>query len=142
MKESTSGEDWRSGTEDFMNESPRNSSENPIISSPRFLLLLFLDIEHMNPTAINGMERTEMSAVKPRSEMIHAVTVVPMLAPMITPTAWVRVRSPAFTKLTTITVVALDDWMIAVMPSPVSTLLKGFDVMAARKDFNLSPAAF
>ena len=142
MNERTSGDDCRSGTEDFMNESPRNSSEKPIISSPIFLLLLFLDIEHMNPTAISGMDSTEMSAVKPSREMIQAVTVVPIFAPIITPTACVRVSSPAFTKLTTITVVALEDWMIAVMLRPVSTLLKGFDVMAARKDLSLSPAAF
>jgi len=36
----------------------------------------------------------------------HPVTVVPMLAPMITPMAWVRFISPAFTNPTTMTVVA------------------------------------
>ena len=36
----------------------------------------------------------------------HPVTVVPMLAPMITPIAWVRFMIPAFTNPTTITVVA------------------------------------
>ena len=41
--------------------------------------------------------------------MIHAVTVVPILAPIITPIDWESVRSPAFTKLTTITVVAEED---------------------------------
>ena len=41
--------------------------------------------------------------------MIHAVRVVPKLAPMITPIDSVRVNRPAFTKLTTITVVAEDD---------------------------------
>ena len=56
--------------------------------------------------------------------------------------ACIRVRSPAFTKLTTITVVALDDWITVVMPNPVSTPLKGLDVMEERKFLNLSPAAF
>ena len=36
----------------------------------------------------------------------HPVTVVPMLAPIITPIACVRFMIPAFTKPTTITVVA------------------------------------
>ena len=38
---------------------------------------------------------------------IWPVTVVPMLAPMMTPMACVRVMSPASTKLTVMTVVAL-----------------------------------
>ncbi len=37
---------------------------------------------------------------------IHAVTVVPTLAPMITLMACLKVMSPEFTKPTTITVVA------------------------------------
>jgi hypothetical protein len=44
--------------------------------------------------------------------------------------------------LTTITVVALEDCMIAVMKSPVSTLLKELDVIAARIERILSPATF
>ena len=40
------------------------------------------------------------------------------------------------------TVVAEDDWMSAVMPTPVITLLNGLEVMAERKPLNLSPAAF
>ena len=51
----------------------------------------------------------EMSALKPNHATIHAVTVVPMLAPIITPIACAKVRRPAFTKLTTITVVADED---------------------------------
>lgn len=48
------------------------------------------------------------------------VTVVPTFAPMMTPTAWVRESSPALTKPTTMTVVAEDDWMTAVITSPAS----------------------
>ena len=40
------------------------------------------------------------------------------------------------------TVVALEDWIMAVIPSPVSTPLTGFEVIAARKFLNFSPAAF
>jgi hypothetical protein len=56
--------------------------------------------------------------------------------------AWVRVSSPAFTKLTTITVVALDDWIAVVMPNPVSTPLNGLDVIEDKKLRSLSPALF
>ncbi len=80
-----------------------------MIICPVFFLFCRLDIVKMNPTAIRGMERMDISALKPSSDMIHAVTVVPILAPMITPIAWARDNRPAFTKLTIITVVALDD---------------------------------
>ena len=104
--------------------------------------MLFLEMKKTKPTAISGIERVEMSAVNPSMEMSQAVTVVPMFAPIITPIAFARESSPAFTKLTTITVVALEDWIMAVMQSPVSTCLNGVDVIDARNDLNLSPAAF
>ena len=84
----------------------------------------------------------EMSALNPSQATNQAVTVVPMLAPIITPIACTKVRRPAFTKLTTITVVADEDWMMAVIPRPVITRLKGLEVMAERKPRSLSPAAF
>ena len=74
--------------------------------------------------------------------MTQAVTVVPMLAPMMTPMACVRFISPALTKLTTITVVALDDWMSAVTRTPVMTPMKRFLVIAARMARRRSPANF
>ena len=43
------------------------------------------------------------------STMSHAVMVVPMLAPSRTPTASRIVRSPAFTRLTKVTVTAEED---------------------------------
>jgi hypothetical protein len=61
---------------------------------------------------------------------------------MITPIACPRDSSPALTKLTTITVVADEDWMIDVIPSPVITPLNGLEVIADRKLLSLSPDAF
>ena len=138
----TSGVWRKSGTESFMKESPRNSKLNPTISSPIFLRLSFFEFENRNPKIIIGTARMEMSALNPNHETIQAVTVVPMLAPIITPMACVNVRSPAFTKLTTMTVVADEDCMIDVIPKPVRTPLKGFEVIADKKPLNLSPAAF
>ena len=91
--------------------------------------------------AIKGTEKTEMSTENPRA-VTQAVRVVPMLAPMITPMALPRVRRPAFTKLTTMIVVAEEDCTRAVTPRPVSTRLNLFEVICARKDLNLSPAVF
>ena len=61
---------------------------------------------------------------------------------MMTPIDWPSVISPALTKLTTITVVALDDWMSAVIKIPVSTPITRFFVMAARILRRRSPANF
>jgi hypothetical protein len=53
-----------------------------------------------------------------------------------------RVRRPALTKLTTITVVAEDDWMSAVISIPVNTPATRFVVIAVRILRSLSPANF
>ena len=74
--------------------------------------------------------------------MIQAVTVVPMLAPMITPIDWVNVNNPALTKLTTITVVADEDWINAVISIPVRTPVMRLVVMAVKILRKLSPANF
>ena len=139
---STSGVSLRFGTDSFINERPRKSNEKPTTSSPIFCRWFFLEFEQRKPTAISGMARIEISALKPSHATNHAVTVVPILAPIITPIACARVRSPAFTKLTTITVVADDDWISDVIPKPVITPLNGLEVIAVRKPRSLSPAAF
>ena len=70
------------------------------------------------------------------------VTVVPIFAPMMMPTAWVSFMIPEFTKPTTMTVVADDDWMIAVTPAPKRTALIGFDVSFSRILSSLPPESF
>ena len=75
-------------------------------------------------------------------DTIQAVMVVPMLAPMMTPTAWFRVMSPALTKPTTMTVVAPELWMMAVIRAPTPTAMKRLLVSMPRKSFILLPADF
>ena len=75
-------------------------------------------------------------------DTIHAVMVVPMLAPMITPTAWDRFNTPALTKPTTMTVVAPLDWMIAVINAPNATARNRLLVSIPRKLLILLPAVF
>ena len=61
--------------------------------------------------------------------MIHAVSVVPMLAPMMTLMAWPSVNRPADTNETVITVVADDDCTAHVTPVPVNMPAKRLVVM-------------
>ena len=124
------------------NESPIKRNEKPKMNSPMLLRLpLPLNINGI-PIASKGMAKAAMFTLKPTAEIIQAVTVVPMLAPIITPILCTSVINPAFTKLTTITVVALDDWMRAVIRIPVSTPITRFFVIAANMLRRRSPANF
>ena len=105
-------------------------------------LFLDLNIVRINPTAMSGTATVAMPPRKPTKEKSQAETVVPMLAPIITPIDCARLKSPAFTKLTTIKVVAADDCMQAVIVRPVRILLNAFEVIIARKLLSLSPATF
>ena len=81
-------------------------------------------------------------AIAPISSAISCpVIVVPMLAPMMIQTACFSVIRPEFTNPTTITVVADEDWMTAVMAAPTRTPLIRFEVSFSRIDFILFPAA-
>ena len=76
------------------------------------------------------------------SDMIQAVNVVPMLAPMITDMAWASVSKPALTNETVITVVAVDDCTEAVTNIPVRSPVKRLVVIAPRMCRNCEPAIF
>ena len=70
----------------------------------------------------------------------HAVTVVPILAPMMTLIACFKVINPEFTKPTTMTVVADELWMTAVIPNPVRRPTIRLDVSLLRSERRLLPA--
>ena len=142
MNESTSGCCLRSGTLFFISERPRKSRENPITSSLMLRSFSLFERLSTNPRAISGTAMMDMSALNPNTAMIQAVIVVPMFAPIITPIAWASDSRPALTKPTTITVVALEDWITAVIPNPVSTPLKGLEVIAPSRCRSPEPAAF
>ena len=76
------------------------------------------------------------------ADMIHAESVVPMLAPMITEMAWARVSRAALTNETVITVVAAEDWTATQTSMPVSTPVKRLVVMAPRTWRSCGPAIF
>ena len=73
------------------------------------------------PNAIEGMAIVAIFILKPRIATSQPVTVVPIFAPMMTPIDCSRVIRPAWTKPTSITVVALDDWIAPVTINPVTT---------------------
>ncbi len=85
--------------------SPMNRTPNPRTTSPIFLTPCSLK----NITITTPMITTR-GAISDRLNAISCpVTVVPILAPRITPDACIRFIRPELTKLTTITVVALED---------------------------------
>ena len=85
----------------------------------------------MMPIKKAGKTTMVRSTLKP-SDMIHAVSVVPMFAPMMTEMAWARVNRPALTKLTVMTVVAEEDWTAQVTNIPVSIPVKRLVVIAPK----------
>ena len=80
------------------------------------------------------MANASILKLNPNSATTHAVTVVPMFAPNITPTDCSSVSSPAFTKETSMTVVAPDDWIIIVRKQPVSSPTKRLPVIKDSAD--------
>ena len=70
----------------------------------------------------------------------HAVTVVPTLAPMMTLMACRRFIRPELTKPTTMTVVADELWMMAVMPRPVRKPAPTLPVILSSSVRSLPPA--
>ena len=76
------------------------------------------------------------------ADIIHAVSVVPIFAPIMTDIACANVRRPALTNETVMTVVAVEDWTDAVTSIPVSMPVKRLVVMAPRTCRNWGPAIF
>ena len=81
-----------------------------------------------------------MLTLNPNNKTNHAVIVVPILAPIITPADCLRFNRPAFTRLTVITVVTEDDCTIAVELKPVITPLNLFEVIDPNILRSRSPA--
>ena len=133
---------FMSGTEDFkksrpISRRPRPTNNSPVLRHPGFLQN---DIITPNPTS--GSASDESSSLKPRAAIIQAVVVVPRFAPIITPILSRKVSKPAFTKLTTITVVAEDDCITAVTRVPEKTPLKRFPAIERMTVRRRSPETF
>jgi hypothetical protein len=93
--------------------------------------------------AIMKVGHTKFVTLNPcATDIIHAVIVVPMFAPIMTEIACANVRRPALTKLTVITVVAVELCTAAVTKTPVSIPVNRFVVMVPRICRKPGPAIF
>ena len=117
---------------------PVNNIPKPNIIFPISLLFFALaNITNAAPTNTNnGAIWSNLNATN------WAVIVVPILAPIIIPAACAKLISPALTKPTTITVVALLLWITIVTIAPIATPIRRLLVTFSRIDFKPSPAAF
>ena len=88
-----------------------------------------------------GKTTTVRSRLYP-NDIIHAVRVVPMFAPMMTEMACASVSKPAETNETVITVVADDDWTAQVTIVPVNIPLSRLPVIRPKMCLKLGPANF
>ena len=121
---------------------PRNMKAKPNTNSPKLRTLFLRTYERAIPKPKMGHTKLLMLNWKPNMDMIHAVAVVPILAPIITGIACLSVRRPAFTKLTVMTVVAVEDCTAAVTNVPVKRPPKRCLVMVPRTARRCPPVSF
>ena len=131
--------------EEDIKSSPINKKPNPVNISP--ICLFFASRANKTiPAPIPTRRGAKNSgfSISPHSlmETIQLVTVVPIFAPIIIPTACVRFIIPALTKPTTITVVADELCTIAVIPAPISTPKSRLEVNTPKSCCIRLPADF
>ena len=93
------------------------------------------------PTAIKGKASFAIENFKPSNATIQPVLVVPILAPIMTPIALLKVRTPALTKPMVANVVAVDDCTTMVRVIPENIAFKGESVKRTSHCLNASPAS-
>ena len=121
----------------FIMEIPTKSIPKPKMMEPISRTRCFLKNRYKIAPAnkISGAYALKLKAVS------CAVIVVPILAPIMTPMACVRLRSPELTKPMTMTSVAEELWIIKVTSTPTATAIKRLLVAFSRMTRSLSPAA-
>ena len=138
-------------TAPLISSMPYMRMEKPIITRPTSRRRCFLEpiISRMPASASRGEKflgfrklTKKLSLSMPVRDSSHAVSVVPMLDPMMTPMVCPSSITPEFTRPTSITVMAEEDWMAMVIPAPSSRLLMGVEVMRLRRRSNRPPAIF
>ena len=78
----------------------------------------------------------------PERLVIHAVSVVPMLAPKMMLMVWLNCMMPELTRPTSMTVVAEDDCTAMVMTAPRTMLIQGLAVIFRSISSRRPPAIF
>lgn len=133
----------QSGNDSRIKDKPKKRMANPKIASP-YKRIFSLDRNIKGKAKANiGRLNSEIENLPiPNTATIHAVTVVPRFAPIITPTDCSKVIRPALTKLTIITVVAEEDCKIPVTLKPVNTPIPLLAVIILKVLRNFAPATF
>ena len=139
---STAGNSDKMGTMCFSCSRPRKRSAKPMMNSPQAFLRLLPELKNGKARAMSGKTRMAMLNLNPKTAMIHVVTVVPTLAPMMTDMDCASEIMPALANETIINVVADDDWTRAVTRMPTSMPVKRLLFIAASTLRRLSPAIF
>ncbi|OPZ19174.1 MAG: hypothetical protein BWZ04_02517 [Firmicutes bacterium ADurb.BinA205] len=134
-----------------INVIPVMSMANPMRILPISFFLCFLQIIIIiTPISATIGEKEDGLSIfmkglllsTPTRLSIHAVSVVPISEPKQTPTVCSSDISPEFTKPTSITVIAEDDWMAMVTPMPRSIALILFEVIFWRAASSFPPVSF
>ena len=130
---------------------PNIKIANPTSTAPTLLRLLLFDaiIKIIPTNAIIGENDSGFKSLTKKFELsipdklkIHAVIVVPILEPIITPIACDNFIIPELTKPTSITVTADEDCIAAVTPAPNTKLFRGLEVIFFKILSNRPPAIF
>ena len=138
-------------TASFISCIPYISTANPTMIVPmscRFFFLLIISIaipiKAMMGAKFSGfsIETAMLSLLMPAVLSSHAVNVVPILEPIITPTVCSSCIMPELTSPTSMTVRADDDCTAMVIPAPSARLLTGFEVIFFSVLSSLPPATF
>lgn len=120
---------------------PINKRANPIAVSPQALYFLS-DLKNKGTATANMGSVKELSLNKnPPKDTIHAVIVVPILAPIIRPTDCLTEIIPALTRLIIITVEADEDCINEVNNVPKAIPLKLLRVRRLNSERNCPPEA-
>ena len=113
---------------------PNISTAKPIRISAMCCMVRFLEIcfSRIAPIAVIALRDSVLSSSSAgdppltlERQMIHPVMLVPITAPMMTAIACRSFIIAEFTKPTTITLVAEEDWITAVTPVPSRIPLSG-----------------
>ena len=112
------------------------------MNSAKLFTLFLRTYESAMASPKNGHTKLLMLNWNPNIDMIHAVAVVPIFAPIITGMACLSVSRPALTKLTVMTVVAVEDCTAAVTNVPVRSPPARCLVMVPRTARRCPPVSF
>ena len=151
MSWAKAGESARGLMASLIRSMPKMRTAKPTRTAPTLRFLSFLQaMVMMTPTMAKMREKFlgfsicihTASLSMPARLKIHAVMVVPMLAPKMTWRVWEKSMMPELTRPTIMTVVAEEDWMAMVMMVPRARLTKGLAVIFFSKSSSLPPAIF